>query len=50
MARTERLGRDIVPEHAADTMAAILNCLIESCRRPTPLASALGKGGARTPA
>ena len=50
MARTERLRRDIVPEHAADTMAAILNCLIESCRRPAPLASALGKGGARTPA
>lgn len=29
MARTERFGRDIVPEHAADTMAAILSCLIE---------------------
>jgi len=29
MARTERLGQDVVPEHAANTMAAILSYLIE---------------------
>jgi hypothetical protein len=29
MAHTDRLGQDVVPEHGADTMAVILNCLIE---------------------
>lgn len=29
MARTDRLGQDVVPEHGADTMAAILSYLIE---------------------
>jgi hypothetical protein len=29
MARTDRLGQDVVPEHGAYTMAAILTCLIE---------------------
>jgi hypothetical protein len=29
MARTGKLGLDVVPEHGADTMDTILNCLIE---------------------
>lgn len=29
MARTDRLGQDVVPEHGTDTMATILSCLID---------------------
>jgi len=29
MARTDKLGQDVVPEHGTDTMAAILGCLVE---------------------